>query len=479
MWLKAEPSPTSTTPEDENDYEAVRARFYGEGWDEGRRHRKAGPTEPAVPPDWYDKDDKGDRPETRKSDQPPPQKPGPRRATVILPTPATAPVPQEPPRAPQASKDTRASQDPVPVKTASVAPPTRAVTEPRETATPTVPERREPPPLQSPAPETRAAVTEARDALNRLRAQMEAEEPNEWAAKESAPKESVTKESTVTETAQKDSAPEKTPPVPRAAEAASEPLIRIETPADYVALLTLNTPKIRNALTADMRMALRGALKALATDDRVHVLIITGADGNFCAGGDVRTMGETDPHKIRQRMTEVAETAEAVASFPKPVIAAVAGHAAGAGVSLACLADIIVVDESAQFTFSFLRLALGPDWGLSWSLPRRVGATKARGLILSRGVIDAREAQQIGLADQFASEGEVRFAAIEIAKQLCNGPREATAAVKTMLGDLDGLRKALAAETAMQLERFPAWEHQEGAAAFKEKRAADYTRRPK
>lgn len=244
----------------------------------------------------------------------------------------------------------------------------------------------------------------------------------------------------------------------------------------HVAIVTLNAPKIRNALTAEMRTALRGALKMLAADDTVHALIITGAEGNFCAGGDVRTMGETDANKIRARMTEVAETAEAVAAFPKPVIAAVAGHAAGAGVSLACLADIVVAEEDAQFTFSFLRLALGPDWGLSWSLPRRVGATQARGLILARGAIDADEAQHIGLVDHIAEDSALD-AAVALAKEICNGPREATAAIKTMLSDLAGLRAALDAEMQMQLARFPAWEHQEGAAAFRNKRAPDYTKK--
>jgi 2-(1,2-epoxy-1,2-dihydrophenyl)acetyl-CoA isomerase len=291
---------------------------------------------------------------------------------------------------------------------------------------------------------------------------------DETVADEHAPKEHASTEYTPNEKA----------PKPPAVEGGGEPLIRIEFAADtdsHVAVLTLNTPKIRNALTAEMRMALRGALKTLAADDRVHALVLTGAAGNFCAGGDVRTMGETDPHKIRQRMTEVAETAEAIARFPKPVIAAVSGHAAGAGVSLACLCDMIVADETAEFTFSFLRLALGPDWGLSWSLPRRVGATRARALILTRGPIDAVEAQHIGLVDHLA-EKTALDAAITIAKEICNGPREATAAVKIMLSDLDGLHKALAAEMAMQLERFPSWEHQEGAKAFKEKRKADYTK---
>jgi 2-(1,2-epoxy-1,2-dihydrophenyl)acetyl-CoA isomerase len=243
---------------------------------------------------------------------------------------------------------------------------------------------------------------------------------------------------------------------------------------DHVAVLTLDQPKIRNALTAETRVMLREALAPLATDDNVHVVVITGAEENFCAGGDVRTMGETDPAKIRERMECVAKTAEAVASFPKPMIAAVAGHAAGAGVSLACLCDMIVAEETATFTFSFLRLALGPDWGLTWSLPRRVGATQAKRLILSRTAIGAAEAHRIGLVDVLLSKEDACRIALGHAKDLCSGPREATAAVKRLLTDLDGLRTALQREMATQLERFPAWEHQEGAAAFREKRAANY-----
>jgi enoyl-CoA hydratase/carnithine racemase len=243
---------------------------------------------------------------------------------------------------------------------------------------------------------------------------------------------------------------------------------------EHVAVLTLDQPQIRNALTAETRISLRETLAPLADDDNVHVVVITGAAENFCAGGDVRTMGETDPAKIRERMECVAKTAEAVAGFPKPVIAAVAGHAAGAGVSLACLCDVVIAEETATFTFSFLRLALGPDWGLTWSLPRRVGAAQAKRLILSRTAIGAAEAHRLGLVDVLLSKEDACRIALGVAKDMCNGPREATAAVKRMMGDLDGLRAALQQEAAMQLERFPAWEHQEGAAAFREKRAADY-----
>ena len=251
--------------------------------------------------------------------------------------------------------------------------------------------------------------------------------------------------------------------------------IRIETPDRHVAVLTLDEPKIRNALTAEMRIELRDALESLAADPAIHALVITGAGGNFCAGGDVRTMGETDIARIDARMNDVAVTALAVASFPRPVIAAVAGHAAGAGVSLACLCDMVIAEEPAQFTFSFLKLALGPDWGLSYTLGRRVGATAAKRLILSRGTIDGKEAHRLGLADIVVAKDGSLSRAVDEAKNLAGGPVEAIAAVKGMLSGLDGLQAALDEESAQQRSRFPHGEHQEGAAAFREKRAPKYS----
>ncbi|MDH3242250.1 MAG: enoyl-CoA hydratase/isomerase family protein [Alphaproteobacteria bacterium] len=242
-----------------------------------------------------------------------------------------------------------------------------------------------------------------------------------------------------------------------------------------IAVITLDEPDARNALTAEARDGLRAALNALDDDADVDALVIIGADGNFCAGGDVRTMGETSRRAVERRMGEVAKTAEMLAAFPKPVICAVAGHAAGAGVSLACLADIVIAEDSATFTFSHLRLALGPDWGLSYTLPRRVGPGVAKRLILSAGAIDGEEAHRLGLVDLVTFEGEALQAARATARELAGRPKAAIAAVKGMLGDLDALRAALAAETKMQIERFPHAEHQEAAAAFREKRKPDFT----
>ena len=241
-----------------------------------------------------------------------------------------------------------------------------------------------------------------------------------------------------------------------------------------IAVITLDEPDARNALTAQARADLRAALSQLGDDPLVDVLVITGAGGNFCAGGDVRTMGETDREAIAGRMADVAKTAEMLAAFPKPVICAIAGHAAGAGVALACLADMVIAEESAKFTFSFLPLALGPDWGLSFTLGRRVGAAIARRLILTAAAIDGTDAHRLGLVDLVTPDSESLEAARGRARELAGGPKAAIAAVKAMLGDLEGLSAALAAEAKMQAERFPHPEHREGAAAFREKRKADF-----
>lgn len=243
-----------------------------------------------------------------------------------------------------------------------------------------------------------------------------------------------------------------------------------------IGLITLNEPRARNALTAEARVALRDVLAGMAADESLRAAVITGADGNFCAGGDVRTMGETDLARIDERMADVARTAEAVAAFPKPLVAAVAGHAAGGGVSLACLCDAIVADGTAHFTFSHLAMALAPDWALSYTLGLRVGAQRAKRLMLARARIDADEAWRIGLVDALAIEGELMEAALAEARGLAAGPAAAMSAVKGMLTDLDAIRAALGAEAELQRARFPHPEHQEAAAAFREKRRPDFTK---
>lgn len=246
--------------------------------------------------------------------------------------------------------------------------------------------------------------------------------------------------------------------------------------ADGTAVVTLNRPEARNALSAELRDALRGELATLAASPSVRAVVLQGSGGHFCAGGDIRTMDQTDPAEVAARMAAVAETAEALAAFPKPLVAAVSGHAAGAGVALACLCDLVVAETSARFAFSFLKVGLGPDWGLSFTLPRRVGFAAARRLLLTRSSLDGEAALRLGLADEVVAEGAGADRALALARELSAGPSRAMAGVKALFADLDGLRAALAAETAQQCARFGSAEHREGVAAFRGKRAPDFSR---
>ncbi len=241
-----------------------------------------------------------------------------------------------------------------------------------------------------------------------------------------------------------------------------------------VVLLTIDRPEARNALSPEIRDALARSCRSMAEEDGVRAVVLRGAGDHFCAGGDVKTMGGSDRAALEERYAAMARAAEAVITFPKPLIAAVRGHAAGAGVGLACLADVVVADTSAKFTLSFLNIALVPDWGLSYTLPRRVGAAAARRLALTQERLDASQAHRLGLVDRCVEEGDATNVALAQAKSLAASAPGGIAAIKTMGEDRQALREALRNEARNQLERALSDEHREGVAAFREKRAPDF-----
>ena len=194
--------------------------------------------------------------------------------------------------------------------------------------------------------------------------------------------------------------------------------LRREDRGDGVAVLVIDRPEARNALSPEIRSGFAEQFGGMAGEAAVRAVVITGAGGHFCAGGDVKTMGSRDPSAMEDRLAEMARVAELAITFPKPVVAAVRGHAAGAGASIACLADVVVAGDSAKFTVSFLNIGLVPDWGLTYTLPRRVGRAAARRLALTRERVDADEAHRLGIADVRAPDGEVMAVALERARTL-------------------------------------------------------------
>ena len=252
--------------------------------------------------------------------------------------------------------------------------------------------------------------------------------------------------------------------------------LRRETLDDGIILLTIDRPEARNALTPEIRGLFAEYCTSMAEDDAVRAVVITGAGDHFCAGGDVKTMGSHDPAARQKRYSEMARVAEIVITFPKPLIAAVRGHAAGAGASIACLADIVVADDTAKFTVAFLNVGLVPDWGLTYTLPRRIGPAAARRLALTRARVDAAEGHRLGIVDILADERNVMEVALGQARMLGASALGGYAAIKTMTEDREALRAALRTEAETQMERSRTWEHAEGVAAFKEKRKPDYAR---
>ena len=232
--------------------------------------------------------------------------------------------------------------------------------------------------------------------------------------------------------------------------------------------LTLNDPDRRNALSYELRSALLAALRAEAAAPETRVLVITGAGAGFCAGGDISAMGQ-DPARSVERLAILHDVARVLASFPKPVVAAVNGAAFGAGFSLALLADHAVAAPTVKFGASFGRMGLVPDTGFLWSIQRRTSRTRALRMAMTTEVLAAPAALAEGLVDELADD--VLAAAETRARALLTIAPLAFAATKKALAETDGLLEAyLARELQDQGRMFRSADHLEAVAAFREKR---------
>ena len=164
---------------------------------------------------------------------------------------------------------------------------------------------------------------------------------------------------------------------------------------DGVLHLVLDVPGKKNALTDTLRAELRSAVSAAQDDAGTRAILISGAGGAFCSGGDISAM-TGDPELARKRMTVLHDVVRMLIAGNKPAVAAVAGPAFGGGFSLSLCCDQIIADHTAKFSASFGRVGLPPDLGLVWSLPRRIGDAAARRILLSNRIVEAPEAREGG-----------------------------------------------------------------------------------
>src|SRR5947199_895336 len=248
---------------------------------------------------------------------------------------------------------------------------------------------------------------------------------------------------------------------------------------DRVALITLNRPEARNALSDQLTPALRRMIRQCGDDSSVGVLLITGAGAAFCAGGDVKGMGSNvakakapiDERVADLRIKQRALTG-ALVGLRKPTLAVLPGPAAGAGLALALACDIRIAAESAVMTTGYARIALTGDYGIAWLLTRLVGTSRARELMFLSERIDARRCEALGLVNRVVADTELRDVAFALARSLAEGPSIALAGMKDNLdhavtsGFLDSMDQE--AENMVRAARTA--DHKEAVRAFIDKR---------
>jgi 2-(1,2-epoxy-1,2-dihydrophenyl)acetyl-CoA isomerase len=248
-----------------------------------------------------------------------------------------------------------------------------------------------------------------------------------------------------------------------------------------VATVTLNRPEVLNALNLQLKADLAAAIEESTNRSDVKCLLLTGAGRAFCAGGDITEMDpdRAPPESRRRARKLLLEVFLPLASLEKPVLAAVNGHAYGAGCSLAIACDIVFAGRSAQFSFGFTRMGLIPDGGALFFLPRLVGVGRAKELILTARSFGADEAHALGLVHRVVDDDHLAAAALEQARLLANGPSVALGLAKRLLdhaftstieqvAELEAFGQALSMSTD---------DHREAVSAFLERREAHFSGR--
>ena len=251
---------------------------------------------------------------------------------------------------------------------------------------------------------------------------------------------------------------------------------------DGVATLTLNRPEARNALSDELTPALRRMVLRLGNDPAVGALVLTGAGTAFCAGGDVKGMGNgRGPGRNAERSAgeAVLELQQrqrtltgVIFSLPVPTIAALPGPAAGAGLAIALACDIRFAAASAFVTTGYARIGLTGDYGINWLLTRLVGTARARELMFTADRVDAETCARIGLVNRVFPDESLRSEAAAFAARLAAGPKEALALIKHNLERAltSDFLPALDQEAELLVRAAGTEDHREAVRAFIEKR---------
>ncbi len=262
--------------------------------------------------------------------------------------------------------------------------------------------------------------------------------------------------------------------------------LRIERPSPQICVLELHRPESRNALSWQLMRELKSALLNIDQDNRCRVVILRGAGKSFCAGLDLfdqnnpdslrATLGELKPgSRSGMRAQEfMADIALLMRRIQQPIIAAVQGHAYGGGLALALACDLRMAADSARFCTQFIRLGIsGCDFGVSYTLPRLIGASRAHDMMLTARLVDADQAEHWGLVSRRVSDDALHSESLALAESLCEfSPYGLISTKQAMWENLNAnsLQQAIQLENRNQILNGLSGDVEEAAAAFFEKR---------
>lgn len=248
---------------------------------------------------------------------------------------------------------------------------------------------------------------------------------------------------------------------------------------DSTLVLTISNPEARNALHPDIYTASQEALEVAARDDAVRAVIFTGADGVFCAGGNLNRLqaNRAQPPSVQaESIDTLSHWIETLHAFPKPVIAAVEGPAAGAGFSLVLACDFVVAASDAKFVMAYVKVGLTPDGGASYELARALPRQLASELMMQGKPVDAARLAHFGLVNRVVPPGQALTEALRLGEELARESPHAVGRIKGLINH--AATASLTEHLNAERDNFVAALHHrdagEGIAAFLEKRKPNY-----
>ncbi|UGY19182.1 enoyl-CoA hydratase [Bradyrhizobium septentrionale] len=240
--------------------------------------------------------------------------------------------------------------------------------------------------------------------------------------------------------------------------------------------ITMNRPERRNALNPDMTRGLLEAARRAQDDTDVRAVLIRGAGGTFCVGGDVKSMAEgRAPLPFEAKMANLRrgmEVSRILHQMPKPVVAQLDGAAAGAGLSIALSCDLRVASASCKITTAFAKVGFSGDYGGTYFLTKMLGSAKARELYLMSPVLSAQEAYNLGMVSKVVPDADVEAEALELARSLAQGPSVTLGYIKRNINNAETmtLEACFDGEAIHHTRTGDTADHKEAAKAFVEKR---------